>query len=110
MAPDKCRTNFDRLNIRAFRRSVNRTGQKFERHNLGQIFSRRVRPKIWPARSEHHNRLNFFREGFDHPYVRILGYWDASKEVLLKILEEGEGEDLLYQDIKAYIKMFGTFL
>ena len=31
---------FDRLNIRAFRRSVNRTGQKFERHNLGQIFSR----------------------------------------------------------------------
>ena len=31
---------FDRLNIRAFRRSVNRTGQKFERHNLSQIFSR----------------------------------------------------------------------
>ena len=31
---------FDRLNIRAFRRYVNRTGQKFERHNLGQIFSR----------------------------------------------------------------------
>ena len=31
---------FDRLNIRAFRRSVNRSGQKFERHNLGQIFSR----------------------------------------------------------------------
>ena len=30
----------DQLNIRAFRRSVNRTGQKFERHNLGQIFSR----------------------------------------------------------------------
>ena len=31
---------FDRSNIRAFRRSVNRTGKKFERHNLGQIFSR----------------------------------------------------------------------
>ena len=31
---------FDRLNIRAFRRYVNRTGQKFERHNVGQIFSR----------------------------------------------------------------------
>ena len=31
---------FDRLNIRAFRRYVNRTGQKFERHNLSQIFSR----------------------------------------------------------------------
>ena len=30
----------DQLNIRAFRRSVNRTGQKFERHNLGQIVSR----------------------------------------------------------------------
>ena len=31
---------FDRLNIHAFRRSVNRTGQTFERHNLAQIFSR----------------------------------------------------------------------
>ena len=31
---------FDRLNIHAFRKSVNTTGQKFERHNLGQIFSR----------------------------------------------------------------------
>ena len=34
-----------------------------------------------------------------------------SKEVLLKILYEGEGEDLLYQDIKVLkrTKMFGIF-
>ena len=31
---------FDRLNIRAFGRSVDRTGQKFERQNQCQSFSR----------------------------------------------------------------------
>ena len=30
----------------------------------------------------------------------IVGFWDDSEEVLLKILR-GEGEDLLYQDIEA---------
>ena len=40
------------------------------------------------------------------------GILTQSKEVLLKILYEGEGEDLLYQDIKVLKRqnvMFGIF-
>ena len=39
------------------------------------------------------------------------GILTQSKEVLLKILYEGEGEDLLYQDIKVLkrTKLFGIF-
>ena len=39
------------------------------------------------------------------------GILTQSKEVLLKILYEGEGEDLLYQDVKVLkrTKIFGIF-
>ena len=46
LAPDKSRTNFRPVEyIRAFRISVNRTVQNFERQNRGQFLAG-LRPKI----------------------------------------------------------------